>query len=618
MKQTILFIALLFSFNIIFADNTPDTNKTDAFLVGHVISNGSHISNVIINIMGTNITTTTNYTGHYEIPNAPVGQLTIIAQSMGFLSQEKIININSNQTIELNFELQSDLINLDQVVVSSDKTDRNRAQDPVLVNVISPKLFASTGAVCSAEILNFQPGLRIENNCQNCGFNQLRINGMEGHYTQILINSRPIFSALNGVYGLEQIPAQMIDRIEIVRGGGSALFGGNAIAGTVNIITKDPVNNSFQLNSTFSAINGNTPDYNLGFNTSVVSDDLKSGLFIFGIKRSRNAFFANEDDFSELPLIKSNSFGFSAFYKITSQIKISADFHNLSEFRRGGNKFDYMPHLADIAEQVDHDINGGGVNFDFLSKNYNSKFSAFISGQITYRQSYYGAELNPAAYGNTNDVSVVSGLQFSHNFKDVFFIPIKIVGGVENIRTSLIDKKLAYVDDDNILQPERIIVNQQLNTKGAFIQSEINYDKIKIMLGARYDIPDDNLQIQPVFMPRLNLLVNIIKQSKIRLSFARGYRAPQVFDEDLHIETSAARQVIHLNSEDLTAEFSNSFSGSIDYVLYKNDVQIYFLADFFYTILQNPFANEFVFNENDKILTSYRTNSESGAYVQGV
>jgi outer membrane receptor for ferrienterochelin and colicins len=90
--------------------------------------------------------------------------------------------------------------------------------------------------VTLSEGLSFSPGLRIENDCQNCGFSQVRMNGMEGPYSQILINSHPIFSGLAGVYGLELIPTNMIERIEVVRGGGSALYGSNAIAGTINII----------------------------------------------------------------------------------------------------------------------------------------------------------------------------------------------------------------------------------------------------------------------------------------------------------------------------------------------------------------------------------------------
>jgi outer membrane receptor for ferrienterochelin and colicins len=75
-----------------------------------------------------------------------------------------------------------------------------------------------------AEGLNFQPGLRVETDCQTCNYTQLRMNGLGGSYSQILMNSRPIFSPLIGLYGLEQIPASMVERIEVVRGGGSALY----------------------------------------------------------------------------------------------------------------------------------------------------------------------------------------------------------------------------------------------------------------------------------------------------------------------------------------------------------------------------------------------------------
>ena len=125
--------------------------------------------------------------------------------------------------------------------------------------MVSRKLFENTNSVCLAQGLNFQPGLRVETNCQNCGTQQVRINGLDGAYSQILIDSRPIFSALAGVYGIEQIPANMIDRVEVIRGGGSALFGANAIAGVINIITKEPTSNSVEVANTTNLIYGEKP-----------------------------------------------------------------------------------------------------------------------------------------------------------------------------------------------------------------------------------------------------------------------------------------------------------------------------------------------------------------------
>ena len=121
--------------------------------------------------------------------------------------------------------------------------------------------------------LRFQPGLRVENNCQNCGFTQVRINGLEGPYSQILINSRPTVGALAAVYGLEQIPANMIERVEVMRGGGSALFGSSAIGGVVNIITREPIRNSGEVSHNTLNYNGTGSwQQSTTFNASILTD----------------------------------------------------------------------------------------------------------------------------------------------------------------------------------------------------------------------------------------------------------------------------------------------------------------------------------------------------------
>ena len=129
------------------------------------------------------------------------------------------MTLKKGKTLEINVELEEDQIALDGVVVSANRAETSRRLAPTLVNVLDAKVFTTTNAVNLAQGLNFQPGVRVETNCQNCGFQQVRINGLDGPYTQILIDSRPIFSALSGVYGLEQIPANMIERVEVMRGG---------------------------------------------------------------------------------------------------------------------------------------------------------------------------------------------------------------------------------------------------------------------------------------------------------------------------------------------------------------------------------------------------------------
>lgn len=232
---------------LLFPSLSAQKQKTDANIVGHVTSGGEHLQYATIAVKGTAIGTFTDETGHFQLTNLPPGEKTVTASCVGYKPVEKIVVLSENQTVELKFDLEEDLLNLSEIVVSVDRSEQKRTDAPVIVNTISPRMMVSTNSVTLSEVLNFSPGLRIENNCQNCGFTQVRMNGMEGPYSQILINSRPIFSGLAGVYGLELLPANMIERVEVVRGGGSALFGSNAIAGTINIILKEPSASSYEL-----------------------------------------------------------------------------------------------------------------------------------------------------------------------------------------------------------------------------------------------------------------------------------------------------------------------------------------------------------------------------------
>ena len=238
-KIYILFLCLCYAVSAIMANTYKNykevTSPTDANIFGHVVdkATGEHLPGITIILKGTTIGSVTDDSGHYMLKNLPEGEFTIEVSFVGFKTVTKKVTTGKGKTQELNFELEEDLISLEGVVVSANRNETKRRLAPTLVKVLSPTVFEKTNSTTLAQGLVFQPGVRVENDCQNCGYSQVRINGMDGKYTQILIDSRPIFSALAGVYGLEQIPANMIERVEVIRGGGSALFGSSAIAGTI-------------------------------------------------------------------------------------------------------------------------------------------------------------------------------------------------------------------------------------------------------------------------------------------------------------------------------------------------------------------------------------------------
>ncbi len=599
-------------------------------LFGDVKSGGEHIPFATIAIEGTTIATAADATGHFKMAHLPVGKQTVVITAVGYKKFTKEVELKANESVTLLAELEPDNIGIEQVVVSADRNEKNRKETPIIVNTINPKLFQRTQNVTLAEGLCFSPGLRMENNCQNCGFMQVRMNGLEGPYSQILINSRPVFSGLAGVYGLELIPANMIERVEVMRGGGSSMYGSNAIAGTINLITKEPIANRFSasVQQGYNGVGQNynaSGDYNISLNGSLVSDDYKTGLSLFGFHRKRDPFDANGDDFSELSSIENVTVGGQLYQRVTQRGKLKLDYFHINESRRGGNKFHLPLHEADIAESVDHRINSAAINFDLLMRDHD-KLSVFASGQSIDRDSYYGAEQDLSAYGNTEDLTWSIGAQYNRHLDRLLFAPADIVAGIETNGSNMVDTKLGYYDPETDTHAENtLIADQKMTTQAAFLQSEWKMDKVVFSAGLRLDnyrIGDEVHSAEDikgdVLSPRISLLYNFADNLQFRAGFARGFRAPQIFDEDLHIETSGSRQVLHRNAADLKQESSNSFTASLDFSNFNGGWQYQFLVEGFYTQLIDPFANEFGSPNEDGVVVYTRVNSEEGAMVAGV
>jgi len=633
MRKTLL---LLFVFFLPFLIVNANLIRTDANIFGHVINvkTGQHISFINIVLKNTTIGISTDETGHYHLKNLPEGKFIIVASGVGFKPQEKEVELKKGKSIELNFEIEEDALNLNEVVVTAGRTSQKRTEAPVIVNTISTKMLETTQSVVLGEGLNYCTGLRYENDCQNCGFSQIRMNGLEGPYSQILINSRPIFSGLAGVYGLELIPANMLERIEVVRGGGSVLYGSNAIAGTINLILKDPKVNSFEAGFNTSLIgtgvsgsNGPAADYNATFNATLVTDDHKSGISVFGNMRDRKMFDYNDDSFSEIAPMKNTVIGTRIFHRPGYRSKLSLDYFNIREKRDGGNKQDYPHHERDISESVEHTMHTGALTFEQYFRE-SDLLTVFASGQYLDRDSYYGANQSLSDYGNTTDKTYNIGAQYKVSLNDIS----TIVTGTEYTGSHLKDMKLGYpefsVNEDGELEethvPNTVVSDQSLSTVGAFAQYEIKVNKFRFLAGGRvehYSVDDkqaDSDKSGTVFIPRASVMYDITTYLQTRLGVSRGYRAPQIFDEDLHIETSGSRQVINRNDPNLKQENSTSFTLSFDFNKQLGGINANILVEGFYTKLHNPFRNEIEKKDENNVVIYTRKNAEKGAVVKGL
>ena len=554
--------------------------KCEATIHGHVIDTKSnqHIPYITVTVDGTTVGTTTDATGHYTLYHAPVGKLKVSISAIGYESKTQEIEVECGSDIQLNFETTESNISVDEVVVSATRNETNKKHTATVVNIVSKKLFENTASNNLAESMNFQAGLRVENTCTNCGVPQLRINGLEGQYSQVLLDSRPIFSSLAAVYGLEQLPVAMVERVEVIRGGGSALFGSNAIGGVVNIITKEPLRNSLSLSHTTHIIEDGTPDFNTSINGSFVSDNHRFGAYLFGQVRDRHDYDRNLDGFTDIPKLNSETVGFRAYYKTSAYSRITAEYHHTHEFRRGGNNLDRAPHMADICEQLNHKIDGGSLSFDYFSPDSRHRVNVYTALQNIKRDSYFGTDMNPNAYGTTSGLTAVAGGQYTFNYKCI--VPTQLTAGVEYNYDHLHDY---YIATDRTL-------DQRISIYGGYLQNEWKSDKFNLLIGARLDKHD--LIRKPIISPRANIRYSPIEAVGLRLSYSSGYRAPQTYNEDLHIDAlNHSISLIDL-AEDLRPEYSHSISGSVD--LYHNfgRLQTNLLLEGFYTMLDDVFILE--------------------------
>ncbi len=579
------FISVLFNFNAFSQENT------DAVIIGHVVSRGEHLPFVNIYLENTNYGTTTDVTGHYMMVDLPEGEFVLVAKMLGYKTEKRPVTLKAGETIEIKFELEEEIQRVGEVVVTGTKTFKRQTESAVIVNVLDAKTIKNVAAQTVSETLNFQPGLRMEVDCQTCNYTQLRMNGLGGAYSQILINSRSVFSPLTGLYGLEQMPSEMVERIEVVRGGASALYGSSAIGGTVNIITKMPERNSYEITSNNSVIGGGSADYNLNGTLTALSQKRNAGVALYTSHRQRDLYDHNGDNYSEMPSLNNNSFGLNSFFRLNEKQLLQINFSSMHEFRYGGEMVDGPSYLAQQSEERTHDVLMGGADYEITSEDSRTSVVLYTAGQYTKRKHFTGivpddpAELtaynNNPPYGNSSSYTAQLGAQLNHTVWDFIRGNNTFTFGTEYVVDDVFDKIEAY----------DYLIDQNSRNIGAFLQSDWEITpKTTLLAGIRAD--KHNFVDNVIVSPRISLLFKPNLNTQLRASWSTGFRAPQAFDADMHIAFAGGGiQTISL-ADDLKEERSQSTSVSINWDK-PTEKHIYgFTLEGFYTRLKNAFILE--------------------------
>ena len=198
MKLRISLLVALFAFASLLPRAWGREALRETTIYGKISCHGNGIALATISLVGTSAGTSSDSDGHYRLRNVHEGRHQLMVRCIGYHDVSQEVHLTPGEHLELNIELKEDLLEMDAVVVTGDKEALRRRETSTIVNTVSPRILGAASARTISEGLTYIPGVRMENNCQNCGFNQVRLNGLAGEYTQILGDGYPIFSGLRG------------------------------------------------------------------------------------------------------------------------------------------------------------------------------------------------------------------------------------------------------------------------------------------------------------------------------------------------------------------------------------------------------------------------------------
>ena len=558
-------------------------NSQNNSLAGKISDGLENLPYVNIYIQNTKLGTSSNEDGYYQIKNIPSGTYKIVVSSLGYKTKttEITFNKNENEKIIQNFSLVSDN-SLDEIVVSGNLRPVSKSASSVPVDVYSKSFLKKNPTPSIFESLQNVNGVRPQLNCNVCNTGDIHINGLEGPYTFVLIDGMPIVSGLSTVYGLTGIPQALIQRVEVVKGPASTLYGSEAVGGIINIITKKPSNSPMLFVDSFSS---SWEEINTDIGFKYNASKKIQGLLGINYFNYQNIIDNNNDNFTDLTLQNR----ISIFNKLNIERRnnklFTVAFRYVYEDRWGG--------------ETNWNKSFRGTDLVYGESIYTSRWETFgtyelpttenirlqFSANGHHQDSFYGTDSYKA------DQLIAFG-QLIYNKKikkkhDLLF-------GIAYRYTTYDDNTFATSESDGETNKPSVI-----HLPGVFLQDEISLtNQHKLLIGARYDY---NSLHGTIFSPRVNYKWNSKNNKNIlRFSIGNGFRVANIFTED-HAALSGAREVVF--EGELSPE--KSWNANVNFVkkISINNTLISLDASGFYT------------HFNNRILPDYETDPNKIIYA---
>ena len=528
------------------------------------------------------------------------------------------------------------LFELEEVVVTGTKTEKLLIDVPVRTEIITSADIEAKGAVNLYEALEGMPGIRVEQQCSYCNFTVVRMQGLESGHVQVLIDGQPIYSGLAGVYGLQQVPTANIERIEVVKGAGSALYGSSAIAGVINIITKSPTAEPMvRVTASFGSHNSN--DYTVSASTRAERMD----VMVTAQKNSAGEIDENDNGITDRVKTDNSSIGVRVnWHELFGDDQLTFTGRTLNEQRQGGELATWENPFAEGAEHIQTARYEGGIgyrrtfsfggevtaNIGYCHHDRSATNDTFVGDFLaTHGDAYPGSDqLEPYL---AEEKLTVADVSYVHPLGKH-----RLLGGVQVSRNTLEEKGMYLSVDDtdpNYGDPYRSESEKSADEVGVYLQGEFAVmDNLELVAGARFDShsSEDNFAgsgkvaavgrntlkyDETAVNPRLSLMYKPSEALTMRVSAGTGFRVPYGFSEDLHLCSGSPRVN---KSAGLEPEKSVSLNLGADYVADRYMLS----ANVFRTNLTDKIGLADADDAVQKLGYTYEWENIGDAYTQGI